>query len=57
MALTITSSSYNGEHAGQYVNAALRSAKSLDFVTILDNVNHKRVVNKVAGANLVKDAT
>ena len=57
MALTITSSSYNGEHAGQYVNAALRSAKSLDFVTILDNVSHKRVVNKVAGANLVKDAT
>jgi len=57
MALTITSSSYNGEHAGQYVNAALRTAKSLDFVTILDNVNYKRVVNKVAGANLVKDAT
>ena len=57
MALTITSSSYNGEHAGQYVSAALRSAKSLDFVTILDNVNHKRVVNKVAGSHLVKDST
>ena len=57
MALTITSSSYVGEHAGQYVSAALNSAKSLDYITILDNVNHKRVLNKVAGANLVKDAS
>ena len=55
MALTITSSSYNGEHAGQYVAAALNAAKSLNFMTVLENVNHKRVINKVAGANLVKD--
>tara|TARA_R110002020_G_scaffold110765_3_gene255881 strand:- start:7155 stop:8036 length:882 start_codon:yes stop_codon:yes gene_type:complete len=57
MALTITSSSYNGEHAGQYVAAALNAAKSLNFMTVLDNVNHKRVINKVAGAHLVKDST
>ena len=55
MALTITSSSYNGKHAGLYVNAALRTAASLDYMTIRENVNHKEVVNKVAGANLVKD--
>ena len=55
MALTITSSSYNGEHAGQYVSAALNAAKSLNYMTVLENVNHKRVINKVAGANLVKD--
>tara|TARA_Y100001973_G_C5201058_1_gene337725 strand:- start:2980 stop:3846 length:867 start_codon:yes stop_codon:yes gene_type:complete len=57
MALTITSSSYNGEHAGMYVAAALKQAKSLEYMTIRENVNHKEVVNKVAGANLVKDAT
>ena len=29
MALTITSSSYAGKHAGLYVNAALKAADSL----------------------------
>ena len=57
MALTITSSSYNGEHAGLYVAAALKQAESLKYMTVRENVNHKEVVNKVAGANLVKDAS
>lgn len=57
MALTITSSSYAGKHAGAYVNAALKTAASLDYMTIRENVNYKEVLNKVAGANLVKDAT
>lgn len=55
MALTITSSSYAGEHAGAYISAALRQASSLDYMTIRENVNYKEVVNKVAGSNLVKD--
>jgi hypothetical protein len=57
MALTITSSSYAGKHAGAYVNAALRTASSLEYLTVRENVNYKEVINKVAGANLVKDAT
>jgi len=57
MALTITSSSYNGTHAGAYVSAALKTAASLEFMTIRDSVNHKEVINKVAGADLVKDAS
>jgi len=57
MALTITSSSYAGKHAGLYVNAALKSAQSLEYMTIRENVNYKEVINKVAGANLVKDAS
>jgi hypothetical protein len=57
MALTITSSSYSGEHAGLYVSAALKQAASLEYMTIRENVNYKEVVNKVAGANLVKDAS
>jgi len=55
MALTITSSSYAGEHAGLYVNAALQQAESLKYLTVRENVNYKEVLNKVAGAHLVKD--
>ena len=57
MALTITSSSYAGKHAGAYVNAALKTAASLDYMTVRENVSYKEVLNKVAGANLVKDAS
>ena len=57
MALTITSSSYAGKHASLYVNSALKTAASLDYMTVRENVNYKEVVNKVAGANLVKDAS
>jgi len=57
MALTITSSSYAGKHAGAYVNAALKTAASLEYMTIREAVNYKEVLNKVAGANLVKDAS
>ena len=55
MALTITSSSYKGTHASLYVSAALKTAASLEYMTIRENVNHKEVINKVAGADLVKD--
>jgi len=57
MALTITSSSYAGKHAGLYVNAALKGAESLQYLTVRENVNYKEVINKVAGADLVKDAS
>tara|TARA_R110001606_G_C15257282_1_gene638075 strand:- start:49 stop:900 length:852 start_codon:yes stop_codon:yes gene_type:complete len=55
MALTITSSSYAGEHAKAYVNAALKQADTLKYLTIRENINYKEVINKIAGANLVKD--
>lgn len=57
MGLTITSSSYAGEHAGLYISPALKQAKSLEYITMRENVNYKEVVNKVAGADLVKDGT
>jgi len=55
MALAITSSTYAGEHAKAYLNAALKQAESLKYMTIRENINYKEVMNKVAGANLVKD--
>ena len=57
MGLTITSSSYAGEHAGLYISPALKQAKSLEYITMRENVNYKEVVNKVVGADLVKDGT
>ena len=55
MGVSITSSSYAGKHAGLYLNVALKQAKSLEFMTVRENVNFKEVINKVAGADLVKD--
>ena len=57
MGLTITSSSYAGEHAGLYISPALKQAKSLEYITMRENVNYREVVNKVVGADLVKDGT
>ncbi len=57
MALTITSSSYAGKHAGLYTSAALNLAASLEYMTVRESVNYKEVLNVVTGANLVKDAS
>ena len=56
MGFSITSN-YAGEHAGQYIAAALKSAKSTEFLTILENVKYKRNITKVATSGLIVDAT
>lgn len=56
MGYSITSN-YAGEHAGQYISAALRSAKTLEYLTVLENVKFKRNITKVASSGLIKDAT
>jgi hypothetical protein len=55
---TITST-YAGEFAGQYIAAALLSAKTLDnkLVTIMPNVKYKEVIQKVAQSGIVQDAS
>ena len=57
MAFSVTQPNFNGSAAGGYISAALKQAKSLEYLTVRENVNYKEVVNKVAGANLVKDGT
>ena len=56
---TITNTSYSGEFAGQYIAAALLSANTLDkkLVTIMPNVKYKEVIQKVAQAGIVQDAS
>ena len=56
---TISSTTYSGEAAAGYVAAALLSATTLDnkLVTIMPNVKYKSVIQKLAVANLVNDAS
>ena len=56
MGFSITSN-YAGEHAGQYISAALQSADSLQYLTVLENVKYKRNITKVATSGLIADAT
>jgi hypothetical protein len=50
---------YNGEFAGQYIAAALLSAKTLDnkYVTIMPNVKYKEVIQKLSLGSIVADAS
>jgi len=52
-------STYAGEFAGQYIAAALLSAKTLDnkYVTIHPNVKYKEVIQRIDVANIVNDAS
>jgi hypothetical protein len=52
-------STYAGEFAGQYIAAALLSAKTLDnkYVTIVPNVKYKQVIQKIAVDSIVNDAS
>ena len=56
---TVTSTSYAGEAAAQYIAAALLSAKTLDnkYVTIMPNVKYKEVIQKLAVDGIVQDAS
>jgi hypothetical protein len=55
---TITTT-YAGEFAGQYIAAALLSAKTLDnkYVTIHPNVKYREVIQKIDVANIVTNAS
>ena len=56
---TISGGTYAGEAASGYVAAALLSAVTLDnkLVTIMPNVKYKSVIQKIALASLVNDAS
>ena len=52
-------STYAGEFAGQYIAAALLSARTLDnkLITVRPNVKFKEVLQKVAVDGIVQDAS
>tara|TARA_R100000231_G_scaffold13205_1_gene14760 strand:+ start:241 stop:1152 length:912 start_codon:yes stop_codon:yes gene_type:complete len=56
MSFSITSN-FTGDHAGQYIGAALKSSKSLEFLTVLENIKFKRNISKVSTTGMIADAT
>ena len=55
MAFT-TTSNFAGKAAGFYISAALKEAKSLDFLTVIENIKYKSNIQRMAGSSLVTDA-
>ena len=55
MALS-TTSNYAGKAAGFYISAALRQANSMEFLTMIENIKFKSNIQKMANANLVRNA-
>tara|TARA_R110000803_G_scaffold72223_8_gene135801 strand:+ start:171 stop:1073 length:903 start_codon:yes stop_codon:yes gene_type:complete len=56
MALTVTSN-FTGKAAGFYISAALKEAKSLEFLTLMENIKFKSNIQKMEGANLIGNAS
>ena len=56
MAFT-TTSNFAGKAAGFYVSAALKEAKSLDFLTTIETIKYKSNIQRQAGSSVVRDAT
>jgi len=56
MAFNVTSN-YAGKAAGFYVSAALKEAKSLDYMTMIENIKYKSNIQRQAGSSVVRDAT
>ncbi len=56
MAFT-TTSNFSGRAAGFYISASLKEAKSLDYLTMIENIKFKSNIQRMAGSNLVVDAT
>ena len=55
MAFTVTSN-FAGKAAGFYISAALDEAKSLEYMTVLENIKYKENIQKMAGSGLVKNS-
>ncbi|QDP62840.1 MAG: hypothetical protein Unbinned579contig1003_35 [Prokaryotic dsDNA virus sp.] len=55
MAFTVTQPNFNGKASGYYISAALNDAKSLDYMTVLENVKYKMNIQTMAGSGLVAD--
>ena len=50
-------SNYAGDHAGQYIGSALKAAKSLEFLTVLETIKYKRNITKASSSGMIVDAS
>ena len=53
---TNVGSTFTGKAAGFYISAALKQANSLDFITSMENVKYKQVIQRMEGSGIA-DAT
>ena len=53
----VTQANFNGKAAGFYISAALDQAKSLEYMTVLENIKYKSNIQKFNGSGLVKDTS
>jgi len=53
---TNVGSTFTGRAAGFYISAALKQANSLDFITTMENVKYKQVIQRMEGSGIA-DAT
>ena len=51
MAFSVTQANFNGKAAGFYISAALKQAKSLEYMTVLENIKYKENIQKMAGSS------
>jgi hypothetical protein len=56
MAFT-TTSNFAGKAAGFYIAQSLLEAKSLDYLTMIENIKFKSNIQRMAGSGVVADAT
>jgi len=56
MAFTVNSN-YAGKSAGFYIAAALKEAKSLDYLTMMENIKYRSNLQVMGNSGLVVDAT
>jgi hypothetical protein len=56
MAFSVNQPNFNGKAAGFYISAALKEAKSLDYMQVLENIKYKENIQKMDGSGLVKDS-
>jgi len=56
MAFTVTSN-FSGKAAGFYISAALKETRSLDYLTLIENIKYKSNIQRMAGSSVVRDAT
>ena len=54
---TVTSSTFAGKVAGGYISAALKEANSLNFLTSMENVKYKAVIQKMESGSEMADST
>ena len=56
MAFSVNQPNYNGTEAGFFISQALKTVKSLDYMTMIENVKYKTNIQAINGSSLVRDA-